>query len=205
MVGAIILALVALPLSDVLGSLNLWLCNHLPEGLRQSIEASRLQNEMVMNQLLDVHGVWGWLSLILLMCLATGLAEEMVFRGALLRTLGIKADDDRTWHQYGRGSVLRVALLTGLIFSVIHLDADGLLPRWALGALFVYIVYWTGSLWPAIAAHATNNLMALITTKYASEWTEALAGSWYALLSVVLIILCGKWLSGLRGPQHRCQ
>lgn len=213
------LALAAVPLSDVLGVLNVWLCdNCLPESLRLSNEADRVKNAQMMADILNVQGVWGWISLILLMCIATGVAEEMVCRGALLRCLGIKAYDESTWHQYGRGSVLRVALLTGFIFSAIHMELDGLLPRWMLGALFLYIVYYTGSLWPAVVAHATNNLVALILAKTMPEdptntsiepweWgvlTAGLAAGLAVGYPLVKALRSGRYRVRPCDPEHQC-
>ena len=56
-------------------------------------------------------------------------------------------------------------MIVGLIFSLIHMEFYGLIPRWILGTCFVYLVYYTGSIWPSVLAHAINNLYALMQYK----------------------------------------
>ena len=50
-------------------------------------------------------------------------------------------------------------LLTAFIFSAIHMQFSGLLPRFILGAVLGYLFYTSGSLWLSIVAHATNNAL----------------------------------------------
>lgn len=81
--------------------------------------------------------------------LATGLAEELIFRGVLLRT-GTRL--------LGR----RVGLVyVTLVFAVLHigfLSAAELLFVVFLGLLFGIVVLVTGSLWGVAAAHTTANV-----------------------------------------------
>ena len=130
----------------------------LPEGVRQYCEEGFLQNQQVLAVVLQLDGVWGWAELFLLMCLGTAVGEELMFRGALLNCF-VRAGGVR-WHV--------AAWLVGLIFALIHFEPMGLIPRWLLGTLFAYMVWWSGSLWPGIVAHCINNLVALISYKMAS-------------------------------------
>lgn len=125
-----------------------------PESLRQMAEAEAIQQESILQLLLAPSGFFGWMENILLMSVATAIAEEFVFRGALLSCFR-RADV---------GQHL-TAIAVGFIFALIHFDLYGLLPRWVLGSLFCYLYYWSGSLWPAVTAHAINNFMALLQYK----------------------------------------
>ncbi len=51
--------------------------------------------------------------------------------------------------------------LTAFIFSAIHIQFYGLIPRMALGALFGYYYYWTGNIRLPILAHILNNAITL--------------------------------------------
>ena len=51
--------------------------------------------------------------------------------------------------------------LTAFIFSAIHIQFYGLIPRMALGALFGYYFYWTGNIKLPILAHILNNAITL--------------------------------------------
>jgi membrane protease YdiL (CAAX protease family) len=75
-----------------------------------------------------------------------GVGEEIVFRGIVQRQLHISTKN------------IHVAIwLSAAIFSAIHLQFYGFIPRMLLGALFGYLYYWSGSLWIPIVAHFTNN------------------------------------------------
>lgn len=74
--------------------------------------------------------------------------EEAAFRGYLQRTLL---------------GVLRPAgaiVITALLFAARHLDPIRFPALVVLGALFGWLAWRGGSLWPAIAAHAANNALA---------------------------------------------
>jgi membrane protease YdiL (CAAX protease family) len=51
--------------------------------------------------------------------------------------------------------------LTAFIFSAIHIQFYGLIPRMALGALFGYYYYWTGNIKLPMLAHILNNAITL--------------------------------------------
>ena len=48
-------------------------------------------------------------------------------------------------------------LLSSVVFSLIHFDFSGFLPRILLGMFLGYLFYYSGSLWTSIFAHALNN------------------------------------------------
>ena len=52
--------------------------------------------------------------------------------------------------------------ISAAIFSAIHLQFFGFLPRLLLGAMFGYMLEWSGTLWLPIVAHFTNNAIAVI-------------------------------------------
>lgn len=87
-------------------------------------------------------------------CIAP-LVEELIFRGVLLSGL------------MRRMHVGWAALLTALIFGCVHLpDFDFAWYPVSTLVLFGLLLAWlrlkSRSLWPAVAAHATNNLVAVI-------------------------------------------
>jgi membrane protease YdiL (CAAX protease family) len=43
-----------------------------------------------------------------------------------------------------------------------HMQFYGFLPRMALGAMFGYLLVWTGTMWVPILAHFVNNLMGVL-------------------------------------------
>ncbi|GAB3334536.1 hypothetical protein GCM10027299_42830 [Larkinella ripae] len=75
-----------------------------------------------------------------------GIGEEVLFRGMLQRKLA-------QWTGNGHIAVWVAAL----IFSAIHIQFYGFVPRALLGALFGYLYVWSGNIWVPILAHAVNN------------------------------------------------
>ena len=83
--------------------------------------------------------------------LLPALGEEALFRGIIQKKL---------FQQWGN---FHLAIwISAAIFSAIHFQFYGFLPRMLLGALFGYLYYWTGSLWIAILAHFLNNGFVLV-------------------------------------------
>lgn len=92
--------------------------------------------------------------LLIALCVVTllpALGEEMLFRGVIQTKI---FQESRNIH---------IAIwVSAAIFSAIHFQFYGFLPRMMLGALFGYLYYWTGNLWVAILAHFVNNGFVLV-------------------------------------------
>ena len=106
--------------------------------------------------------------------------EELSFRG-VLQPLLIKATGSAFWG----------IAITAVVFSAIHFQFYGFLPRVLLGALFGWMAHRSGSLVPGIAAHFANNAMAAITLWVTGSMTEDV----FELTPTVLAI--GAVLTGL--------
>jgi CAAX amino terminal protease family. len=85
------------------------------------------------------------------LAITPAICEEMFFRGVMQKFF---VDNIRNKHI--------AILLTAFIFSAIHMQFSGLLPRFILGAVLGYLFYSSGSLWLSIVAHATNNALVVI-------------------------------------------
>ena len=128
------------------------------------------------------------------------IGEELSFRGVLLglidgdTTLGARISPSRRTH---------IAVwVVGIIFSLIHFQFYGFIPRMLLGVVLGYLLVWTGSLWVPMVAHFTNN--ALVVLLYFAEEHFAInseslesfgtgATSWAGWLSILLSLLL-LWL-----------
>jgi len=85
------------------------------------------------------------------------LAEEVTFRGYLMTSL-------RTRHRPAAAIAL-----SALFFAVIHLDPVRFAPVLFLGALFGWLAWRSGSIWPAVVAHATNNGLGVLAAGLARQ------------------------------------
>ena len=128
------------------------------------------------------------------------IGEELSFRGVLLglidgdTTLGARISPSRRTH---------IAVwVVGIIFSLIHFQFYGFIPRMLLGVVLGYLLVWTGSLWVPMVAHFTNN--ALVVLLYFAEEHFAInseslesfgtgATAWAGWLSLLLSLLL-LWL-----------
>ncbi|MDR3602862.1 MAG: type II CAAX endopeptidase family protein [Desulfosporosinus sp.] len=94
-----------------------------------------------------------WYTLILNLFLAGVLApliEETLFRGIIFR--GLQA-------HFGKWTA---AVISAAIFSGLHLQAYGFVPRFVLGIALVYLYDKYKSLYPSVALHALNNIIATL-------------------------------------------
>lgn len=95
-----------------------------------------------------------------LMAVLPAVAEEISFRGVLQQLLGGKVELSSPRRISMRTHV--AIWLTAVIFSAVHMQFSGFVPRMLMGALFGYVFVWTGSLWVPIVMHFVNNGMAVL-------------------------------------------
>lgn len=125
---------------------------------------------------------------LLLFALVPGLCEELLFRGALL---GLLERDLKPVPRVG---------LVALLFGLMHLSVYRLLPTTLLGALAGALALRSGSLWVAVAFHATHNAASLAMVRWAGDGagsgvpgpTEIAAGAAAGLVAVGLVALVGR-------------
>ena len=153
----IAIMIVAIPGINLLADLNSRVS--LPKSL-ESIEQILKQQEeaaaALTERFLQADNVGQLLLNIGLLALLPALAEELSFRGTLQQILkgeGLAVSGERT----------HIAIwITAFVFSAIHMQFYGFVPRMLMGALFGYIFVWTGSLWIPIVMHFTNNGIAVL-------------------------------------------
>ncbi len=123
----------------------------LPEWIHD-MEASANDTLMTLLQMNDVGDLM--INLVLIAILPA-LGEELIFRGII--------------QQYGyrllRKPVLSV-WITALLFSAIHLQFEGFIPRFLLGMFLGYLYYWTRNLWVPIFIHFANNAFMLVVSYF---------------------------------------
>jgi len=94
-----------------------------------------------------------WYTLILNLILAGILApivEETLFRGVIFGSLQA---------YFGKWTA---AVLSAVVFSTLHFQAYGFFPRFVLGMVLVYLYDKYKSLYPSVALHALNNIVATL-------------------------------------------
>ena len=150
---AILIMLLALPAINLIGHINQQMV--LPSFLEPLEQWMKMHEEtagQLTEQFLHVDTYGGLVINILLMAVLPAVAEELSFRGVLMNLFPAKGD-----------RVPHVAIwCTAILFSAVHMQFYGFLPRMLMGALFGYALVWTGNLWVPILMHFTNNAMAVL-------------------------------------------
>lgn len=158
-------------------------------GLEHQMRQMESAAEAVTEIILASTSVGGLISGILIIGILTGLSEELLFRGALQKSLS-------ACPAMGKWSIW----IAAIIFSAVHMQFFGFIPRLLLGAFFGYLLYTTNSIWPGVFAHSLNNSMVILSTwisnkmgetgASADEWGIAKEGiPWIALISLFFLIL----------------
>ena len=88
------------------------------------------------------------------LAVVTPLSEEVLFRGFVLRGL---------LPSIGAGPAV---VATALLFSVLHLEPQVMIPIFITGLALGLLYARTGSVWPCIAAHAGQNALALLAVRF---------------------------------------
>jgi membrane protease YdiL (CAAX protease family) len=127
-----------------------WNANiHFPEVLSSFEDWARAREDfaMAVTEFLTTFSSIGELIMgLLVIAVLPALGEEFVFRGLLQPLL----------HRHTH-NIHAAIWLSAILFSAMHLQFFGFVPRVLLGGLFGYLFFWSGNLWIAILAHFVNN------------------------------------------------
>ncbi|MDH8701538.1 membrane protease YdiL (CAAX protease family) [Dysgonomonadaceae bacterium PH5-43] len=157
------------------------------KGLEEWMLAKENENEEVTKVLLYADTVWVLLYNIIIVCVLTGIGEEFIFRGVLLNITNktIKNPHIAIW-------------TVAVIFSAIHIQFYGFIPRLILGVYFGYLLYYTKNMWLPVIAHLVNNLIGVVLAYIYQDvpdddvYIETLGADstwWLAVTSFALFVL----------------
>lgn len=132
--------LLALPFVEWLGQVN----QHIPfpESWASWMQDKEDGANNMIKGLLTRHTIQDLLLNIVFIAVLAAVGEELLFRGMLQR-LFIKL-----FRNHWAGIII-----SAFLFSAIHMQFFGFLPRFALGIVLGMVYWYSGSLWVAIAAH----------------------------------------------------
>lgn len=139
--------LAALPLINYLGELNSRL--QLPQSMKaiqDLIQASEDEANKVTNAFIEHQTVKGLILNLFMMAFVAAVGEELFFRATLQKML-IK----------GTGNIHAGVWIAAAIFSFVHFEFFGFVPRMLMGVYLGYLFVWSKSIWVPIFAHFLNN------------------------------------------------
>lgn len=176
------------PLINLLAQWNASL--NLPEwlfGVQQWMETSEAQAEILTEKFLKMNNVSDLLITLFIIAVIPALGEELLFRGTIQPII----------QQIYKNQHIAI-WLTAFIFSFIHFQFFGFLPRFLLGAFLGYLYIWGKSLVFPIVAHFSNNGLAVLLS-YAKqnsilpallqESEEVSSNAFLAIFSLLILIV----------------
>lgn len=133
--------------------LPLWL-----DGLESNIKAME-ENAARLTQLFIQSSSFRDLAVnFFIIAILPAVSEEFMFRGVLQRLF-------IDWSKNTHAGVIIAAFL----FSFIHFQFYGFIPRFLLGLYFGYLLVWSSSIWIPVTGHMINNGIAVIYYHFASK------------------------------------
>ena len=179
--------IVAMPAMNYVVELNQSL--EFPSNLKWMEEYLRDMEDLAAdttNELLNTQSVGMMIFMVFVVGVLTGLGEEVFFRAGLLGSM-----------LHGKVNKHVSVWVVAFVFSAIHFQFFGFVPRLLLGAWLGYLLVWSGEVWTPIIAHALNNGSIVLVTYLANQniisdnylETTGANDHWMALGSAVVTVL----------------
>ena len=147
--------LLAMPFVFWLGQLNQHI--DLPRRLTQMEEES----SRIMIAFLKVNKPIDITINVFIIAFLPAVCEEIFFRGALQRII----------INITRNPWIGI-VVTAILFSAMHMQFQGFLPRMFLGIILGALYWFSGSLWTSIIPHFVNNAVQVIIASYAPKYID---------------------------------
>lgn len=179
----------------------IWLNSQLPlpSAVEATLRAMEDSAAAMVVTLQGEHTIPNLVMSVLIVGVFAGLSEELLFRGTfqrLMATGGINAHA-AIW-------------IAAAVFSLMHMQVYGFVPRMLLGAFFGYTLWWSRCLWLPIILHTLNNTVYIIS-QYASGGNESAIDSFgagsdfvYVVISVVMTVF-GLVLMRRAAPRQKAE
>lgn len=140
---------------------TIWWNENLPvpdAGLWHTLRELEDSAAAVTRIMLGGESVGSLIACVLIVGVLTGFCEELFFRGALQKTLGMCG--------LGPNAAIWVS---ATVFSLLHFQFFGFVPRLLLGAVFGYMMLYSRSVWVPASMHALNNSIVVVVTWLANR------------------------------------
>jgi len=150
----VILAFCIIPITGFTGQLNSEM--NLPDwmiGIEEWMKEKEADAGNVTNLLINSDTFGVMIFNVVMISVLPAISEELIFRGVLQKIF------------YGFFSSGQPAIwITAFLFSALHLQFYGFIPRFILGLVFGYLFFWSGTLWFPVIAHFLNNAVSVVAS-----------------------------------------
>lgn len=178
---AVLILFVALPCTAMLTNLNLQMqlpdtMHSVEQWMRNAENEARLTTE----KLFASRSFSNLLGNLFVVAFFAAFVEEVFFRGALQRYLRLMLDNRHL-----------TVFVVAFVFSFLHFQFYGFLPRLFLGLILGYLYEYSRNLWTSIFVHFVNNAMVVLNSQSYSgtDWAKRLEDSTISVSLVIFGIL----------------
>ena len=197
----ILLVISASPFINFLGELNSQM--HFPEwlsGIERWMQDSEDKADKLTEVFLNVNSLGGLLFNLFMIAVLPAIGEELLFRGVIQRIFTNMTKS----HHWG-------IWISAILFSALHMQFFGFIPRMLLGVLFGYLLVWSGTMWLPMIAHFVNNGVAVnlwyfIHKNMISPEMENIgttSDSYYWVILSLILIAVLMWLIKRENKENR--
>lgn len=157
LVLTVLMMVSVIPFINYMAELNLRM--EVPiEALDRMLRSLEGEAEKMMQAFTSTRTLWGLLVNLLMIGVIASVGEELIFRGVLQRLM------------IGMFKNVHLAVvITSILFSAFHFQFFSFLPRFVLGMVLGYLMYYGRSIWFPILAHFVNNAMGVIYYYFSSR------------------------------------
>jgi membrane protease YdiL (CAAX protease family) len=155
----IVLAFCIFPITSFTGHLNSGI--HLPDwfsGVEGWMKEKEDNAARFLNLLIAADSFQIMIFNLLMLAVLPAIGEELLFRGVFQKIL-------YTLFKSGHLAIWVIAF----VFSALHFQFFGFIPRFILGLVFGYLFFWSGNLWLPVISHFVNNAVPVIVA-YIQGW-----------------------------------
>jgi membrane protease YdiL (CAAX protease family) len=148
----IVLSVCIFPINNFAGTINSGM--HFPDWL-SGVEKWMIEKEDNASRLIDIlmmsNTFWAIIFNVFMIAVIPAIGEELIFRGVFQKILNnlFKSGHLAIW-------------ITAFVFSALHFQFFGFIPRFILGLVFGYLFFWGGTLWLPVISHFVNNAVPVI-------------------------------------------
>ncbi len=149
-----VLMIATLPLINIMAEINAKMA--LPDflhGVEQWMKKAEEDAEVMTEAFLKMNSFGSMIFNLVMIALIPAFGEELLFRGVVQKLFS-------NWTKNSHWGIL----IAAAVFSAMHGQFYGFLPRMVLGALLGYLLLWSGSLWLPVFAHFINNGAAVVVS-----------------------------------------
>lgn len=184
-----VLAFCAFPVTGFAGQLNAGMAfpDWLP-GIEEWMKEKEDYADHLLKEIMTPATLSGMWFNLLLIAVLPAVGEELIFRGVI----------QKIFHDLFRSGHLSV-WVTSVLFSAIHFQFYGFLPRLILGLIFGYLFLWGRNVWLPVIAHFINNAVPTVGA-YSKGWEAindpSVTSIWKQLTGIIVPLAIGIIIIG---------